>query len=374
MKELSSLCLPALLTAAASGAAPLHELSYQSFHRLDAVPEASGVMFKPGPDGGTLFAVGDEGYAVVEISKTGDAISSMNFERVVPAAQRALDDPEGLAYLGDGRFAIADERRFIAAVTTYEPGAFRTLADLTPASYAFGPYDSNTGLEGVAYDPTNGSFWGVRETGPVRILQMTDPGGSAQKVTEPLGMRYINRLNILQLSDIYVMAACAAFPEGSPRRQNILLLSRESNLIAEVDRAGNVVDSLDISFIHRNSVEGMTMDDEGVLYLVSEGIANHTDPFQQGSALHVLSATRPGPFLATACAVEDSEEGSMTASVTWNATIGKKYVVEFSGTLAEDDWQVVSPVVTAMDASSTIVTQPVPKTGNGFFRVKEATP
>ena len=116
------------------------------------------------------------------------------------------------------------------------------------------------------------------------------------------------------------------------------------------------------------------MDDEGVLYLVSEGIANHTDPFQQGSALHVLSATRPGPFLATACAVEDSEEGSMTASVTWNATIGKKYVVEFSGTLAEDDWQVVSPVVTAMDASSTIVTQPVPKTGNGFFRVKEATP
>lgn len=255
------------------------------------VSEASAIAYNWETD--TLFSMGDEGTALVELSRNGRILSSMGFQfNVSPREARALDDSEGVTYLGGGKFMIADERRNLGVVTAYEPGAVRTLAELAPTSYAFGAYDSNSGLEGISYDPINNSIWGVKETSPKRIYEMTDFGGAAQTVSEPVSMRHLNRLGINQWSDIYVMAHSAFFAESDPRRQNILVLARSQRKLIEVDRAGNVLSALDLTPLGRDTIEGLTMDDKGNIYLSAEGAATNTDSSPTLDAMYIVSVPK----------------------------------------------------------------------------------
>ncbi len=280
-------CIPAL------GHGAISEYTVFTTYYIPSVSEASAVAYNRDTD--TLFTIGDEGEKMVQISKTGTYIDAMNFEGG-SRFDRAVDDPEGLTYLGGGKFMIADERDNMGRITTYVAGATRTTAELSTTSYAFGPNTvSNSELEGVAYDPLTGSVWGVKELGPTRVYNMTGipeltgSAGSAVSVTQPLDGRPLNRImanyGITSLSDIYVMAASLAYA-GS---QNLLLLARDQNLVIETDRAGNVIGTLDISSFGRGTIEGMTMDDEGNLYLVSEENPLAATPEGRMSGLHVIS-------------------------------------------------------------------------------------
>jgi uncharacterized protein YjiK len=240
-----------------------------SHYFISRTAESSGVTYNR--DTNTLFVVGDEGQGIEQYSLTGQFIDSMTLEyNVSPRENRAVDDAEGIAYLGNGQFMIADERDNVGRVTTYQAGATRTLADLTPTSYAFGPAQGNEGLEGVAYDPINGSIWGLKEQNLLSIYNMASLGAP---VTEPISRRNITRLNLITVSDIFVMANSNAFALDDPRRLNLLLLSRGSNQIVEITRDGTLVDHLDLSFLTAQGIdgtEGITMDDLGNIYLVSE--------------------------------------------------------------------------------------------------------
>ena len=140
-------------TATVSSAmAGLSDYTYSARYSLSNTMEASGVIYNWNT--GTLFVVGDEGHAVDQYTRTGQYINSMVLEyNVSPRELRAVDDAEGIAYLGNNTFMIADERDYMGRVTTYEAGATRTLPQLTPTSYHFDPEfkygGSNAGLEGV---------------------------------------------------------------------------------------------------------------------------------------------------------------------------------------------------------------------------------
>jgi uncharacterized protein YjiK len=256
------------------------------------VSEASGVSYNR--DTGTLFAIGDEGMELVELSKTGTKLSAMPFDQNGVREVRALDDPEGVSYLGGGKFAISDERRNMAVVVTYDPTTTPNHDQLAATSYAFGAYDGNTGLEGIAYDPISQSLWGIKETGPVRVYEMPHfpevRGGAAVTVRDPLLRKRITRAGIIQLSDIYVMAESAWFSPTDPRRKDILLLSRDGRRIFEINRDGRVVGSRDLNFLGRSTIEGMTMDDDGNIYLVSEQVNGSFSP-----QLHVFNPGTPAP-------------------------------------------------------------------------------
>ncbi|RYD20532.1 MAG: hypothetical protein EOP88_14745 [Verrucomicrobiaceae bacterium] len=198
----------------------------------------------------------------------------MAFNQSGPSEARALNDPEGVSYLGGGKFAIADERRQVAVVVTYDPATIPDLALLSQSSYPYGTSNSNTGLEGVAYDPINQSLWGVRELKPVQVFEMEKfPAvrtGGPVVVSQPIERKHISRPGIAQLSDIYVMAESAWFGATDPRRQNILLLARQLRKVFEMNRHGQVVGTLDLAFLNSTTIEGITMDDDGNLYLVAE--------------------------------------------------------------------------------------------------------
>lgn len=289
MKKLTLATLPLLALGHEGLAAPLNQYTHVTNRFLDNISEASAVTFNP--DTGTLFSIGDEGQAIFEFSKAGDLLSSMNISNPTgPNGVKALVDPEGLAYLGNGVFMIGDERPMTGLLTTYAAGTTVVASEfpvhLFDAAYAG---NSNNGLEGVCRDPVDNSIWGVKEYSPFAIYQMKDLGLPTQNVTKPFQAREFNKLGYLtDIADIFVMAGSSFFASSDPRRMNLLILSQQDNLILEMTRTGQVVDLLDISFVGRHTIEGITMDENGVIYLVSEQAVGTTQ-----SSLHILTPPPP---------------------------------------------------------------------------------
>lgn len=233
-----------------------------------SVPEASGVTYNR--DTGTLFAVGDEGEALYQLSVTGKLIDRMFFDNSRPRPDRALDDPEGVSYMGNGKFMIADERRGTGWVTSYAAGTTVGVG-VMPGFVFAGTADSNSGLEGVAYDPITDSAWGVKESNPIGIYQQSNiTGGGASVTTTPFPANRFTREGITNLSDIYMLASSEAFADDV-REMNLLVLCRDNSTIYEYTRTGTLVGQLDVSSFGLHTIEGMTMDDLGNIFLVAEG-------------------------------------------------------------------------------------------------------
>lgn len=278
----SSIAVVAALAAAASAQAfSISDYTNYSSYALSGTSEASAITYNW--DTNSLYVVGDEGGDITEYSKTGVKLSSMRM--VGPTSK---PDTEGIAYLGGGRFLVADEREQTGYVYNYNPA--NANASFT-ASYRFGASTGNVGLEGVAYDPMTNSVWGVKETAPQATYRMASSTantwtGDGVSIVNPFtpGQLRFNNISLADLSDIYALSASTAFA-GTARAENFLILSQASNLVFEVNRAGQVVSMLNLSFLGSDSIEGITMDNDGTLYLSAESTLSGG-----GSTMYVLNA------------------------------------------------------------------------------------
>lgn len=284
---LLSLLLPLPATAAVN----LQAYSHANTYNLPAqATEISAIAYNG--DTGTLFAIGDEGGSILEFSKSGQLLSSMTIAgQYTGVPSGTSSDTEGITYLGNGRFAYAEERLQTAYGFTYTAGS--TLQRGTLTSYHFSTTVGNIGLEGITYDPLTDSLWGVKEKQPRAIYQMTNIIGSDTSIviTNPFSLANIN---LFDFADIYAVANSAAF-FGGPDQENFLLLSQESNMLIEIDRTGNVISSLDLGFLGRTTIEGVTMDDEGNIYLTAEETGPGDSP--QLFVLATPSIPEPSSFL-----------------------------------------------------------------------------
>jgi uncharacterized protein YjiK len=282
MKAIAALALTLAAIASPAMADSLSVYTQWSSYNLDHSSEASALTYSR--DTNSLYVVGDEGGPIVRYSTTGQFLDS--FSMLGPTSK---PDTEGITYLGNGKFLVADERAQTGYVYTYAAG---TTASFSSA-HVFGATVGNIGLEGVAYDPATNSVWGVKETAPQAVYKMTNFNQPGQSVIEnpgaPGGL-HPSRLGLTDLSDIYAMSASLAFV-GTDREMNLLILSQEANKIIEMTRDGTKVGTIDISFLGSHSIEGMTMDDLGNIYLSAEDTLAGG-----GSTLFVLStASIPEP-------------------------------------------------------------------------------
>jgi uncharacterized protein YjiK len=360
--------LPVLLAlATVARGVPLHDLISAKLYALDNIcSEASGVAYCRDTD--SLFMIGDEGGNFIELSKTGQVKSSMLLHNFNSSA-----DPEGVAYLGNGRFMLALERMRRGYFIDYVAGSEATRLNNTgPIFLGDGSVQDNIGLEGVCYDPITDSMWGIKERDPVMAYVMTGYATNQPVVTMPIkGSKFINA-GLSSMSDVYVLANCAAFSASDPRRQNILFLGRDDKRIVEMTRSGTVVDTLDLAFLNRGTIEGITMDDDGVLYLVSEQIVS-ASPGQPSEGLSSrLIVLTPPPFQITALNITQTAVGQRIANLTWTSISGENYVIEYSPDLTTP-WTSVSTVQKASGSSTSASSDPV--TGEkGFFRVRQTAP
>ena len=145
------------VSATSSGQITSLDLSNSRLERTFALPmgaaaEASAVTYNW--DRGTLFVLADEADALVEITRTGAVVSAMTLS--------GFDDTEGLTYIGNGRFVLTEERLQEAYLLDYAAGG--SAARLP--SVSLGQTVGNIGIEGISYDPMDGSFVAVKEKSP----------------------------------------------------------------------------------------------------------------------------------------------------------------------------------------------------------------
>jgi uncharacterized protein YjiK len=247
--------------------------------------EASGVTYNWDTD--SLFVVGDGGTSVTQVSKTGQLIDTMTLPPGGSPQLTEFYDTEGITYIGGGKFVMTEERDRQLVRFTYVAGG--TLTRAASDTVKLGTSIGNVGLEGLTNDPTTGGFIVVKEKDPLGLFQTgidwtahTATNGSPT-TDESTNLFDPALVGTTDLSDVFALSNLTTLT--GPDTSHLLIISQESGRIVEVDRAGTVSSSLTIPNDPGNPLsipdqthEGVTMDDDGNLYEVSEeggGDADH---------------------------------------------------------------------------------------------------
>ncbi len=102
-------------------------------------------------------------------------------------------------------------------------------------------------------------------------------------------------MGLSTLSDVQTLSYVNALL-GTPAADNLLVLSLGSKKLIEVNRSGQVLSSFDLSnTLPHNAIEGVTVDENGTIYLVAEQIQDGTQGLNHASQLIVLTAPVPEP-------------------------------------------------------------------------------
>lgn len=243
--------------------------------------EASAVAFNP--DTGTLFVLGDEGDALVEVDASGQEIAAMTLT--------GFDDTEALTYIGGGRFVLAEERLRDVYLLPWSPGGSAARGSLETAD--LGATVGNVGIEGISFDPRDGRFVFVKEKTLQEVNVATITFGSPGAAT--VSSLFSPSLGVSDLSDVQVLAGVTALAD-TPGADDLLVYSQESARLLHVTRAGVTLGSLDLS-AYSLEAEGVTTDPDGTIYIVAESRLP-----SGGSTLFVLTAVpEPASFLLLAC-------------------------------------------------------------------------
>lgn len=238
--------------------------------------EVSAITYNWDTD--SLFVVGDEGTSVVQVTKTGRYLDSMTLS----AGQ--FEDTEGLTYVGNGQFVLAEERLRTAVLFTYVGGG--ELTDADAQSVKLGTTIGNIGLEGISYDPltsdaTGPGFIGVKESGPLGLFQTnidfesgtaTNGSPTTENSTNLFDPALVGTTD---LSDVLPLSLLPDVDGG--QSPNLLVISQESGRIVNIDRNGTIANQLDIVdagaplTVPAQTMEGVTVDRDGILYTTAEG-------------------------------------------------------------------------------------------------------
>jgi len=233
--------------------------------------EASAVTYNWDTD--TLFVLGDGASAVVQVSKTGQLIDSMLLEAGSAPGGTGFFDTEGITYVGGGSFVFVEERDRQVSLFTYVAGATLRRSDVLTVKLA--TTVGNTGLEGVSYDRPRGEFILMQEKDPESIFKtsidfLSGPLPGWTDLFDPALASLADFSDVFALSNLRFLA-------GAPEESHLLVISQESGQIVQIDRAGTVHSRLTITAPPGNflsvadmTMEGATMDEEGLLYVVNE--------------------------------------------------------------------------------------------------------
>ncbi|MFK8330841.1 SdiA-regulated domain-containing protein [Pseudomonas sp. BJa5] len=215
--------------------------------------EASDLSYNPVSK--TLFAVMGKNPFLVELNLDGDVL------RKLPLV--GWSNPEGVAVLEGGRLAIVDERDHTLTIVTLTADT-QSLNITDFPRYDLGPSENqNKAFEAVAWDPKQKRIL-VGEERPPALFSLSSDGqspltGDKQRLpNDELDLRNLSALGV------------------DPRTGHLLVLSADSNLLLELDENGEQVSFMTLlgSFNGLNKriprAEGVAMDEQGTLYIVSE--------------------------------------------------------------------------------------------------------
>lgn len=215
--------------------------------------EASDVTYNPQTK--TLFAVMGKNPFLAELTLQGDVLRKMPLV--------GWSNPEGVAYMENGLLAITDERNHTLTIVHVDANT-RELNNADFPHYDLGPSkNQNKGFEAIVWDPRNQQLI-LGEERPPALFTWKSDGSRLLK-----GDKQIHTSNELDLRNLSALAM-------DPRTGHLLVLSADSHLLLELDEKGEQVSFMTLlggfnglkDTIPR--AEGVTIDEAGNLYMVSE--------------------------------------------------------------------------------------------------------
>ena len=215
--------------------------------------EASDLAYDPQTK--TLFSVMGNKPFLVELTLQGDVLRKMPLV--------GWSNPEGVTAMGNGLLAIVDEREHLLSIVKVDADT-RELNIANFPKYDLGPSkNQNKAFEAIAWDSRNQQLLLGEERPPALFSWKSDGSqtltGDKQKIAS-------DELDIRNLSALAI----------DPRTGHTLVLSADSHLLLELDEKGEQVSFMTLlggfnglkKTIPR--AEGVTMDEAGTLYMVSE--------------------------------------------------------------------------------------------------------
>ena len=208
----------------------------------------------------TLFSVINNPAQIAELSTTGELLRSINLS--------GFEDPEAIEYIGDNRYILAKERAQKIIVVFIDTETREINSQGLPGLTLGLNLVDNKGIEGLAWDFSNKKLYAARERDPVHIYEITGFPQAPKTVLDIEVSDNKERDRRLFVRDVSSL-------DFNQEYQHLLVLSDESRIIIEVDKKGQPISSLSLIAGQglRRSVpqaEGIAMDDQQNLYLVSE--------------------------------------------------------------------------------------------------------
>lgn len=214
------------------------------------------------PDRHSLFTVTNQKPEIIELSLDGHLIRRIELV--------GFGDPEAIEYISKGVYVITDEREQRLLKVRVDEGTTRVDAAASQQLSLGIGLSGNKGFEGLAYDTAGQRLFVAKERDPVRIYEIH--GFPHTNPDKPFAVHVVDdpkrdaRLFVRDLSSL----------QYDDRSGHLLALSDESRLVLELNADGLPISTLSLlrgmHGLKRGvpQAEGVAMDNDGNLYLVSE--------------------------------------------------------------------------------------------------------
>ena len=198
---------------------------------------------------------------LVEINRRGELLRMISL--------RGFQDTEAITWTGGIHFLIADERRQAVVQVTINDNTQVLNFDSSPKIKVGIRDGHNKGFEGIAWNPELKDAWVAKERDPMTLY--TVKGFSESGLTSAIEVDQQPDINEGVTSESSDLSGL----HFDTNTGHLLVLSDESQQLIEVTMHGKLVSSLGLGIIPRlnkfvRQAEGVTMDDRGDIYIVSE--------------------------------------------------------------------------------------------------------
>ncbi|MBC3375674.1 SdiA-regulated domain-containing protein [Pseudomonas sp. SWRI92] len=210
----------------------------------------------------SLFTVTNKNAELIELSLDGKILRRI--------ALVGFGDPEAVEFISENIYVITDERQQrLIKIHLEEDTRFLDAADAEQMTLGV-HMSGNKGFEGLAYDSVGKRLFVAKERDPMLIYEVH--GFPHHNPEKSYAVHVIN--NPKRDAGLFVRDLSSL--QYDERSGHLLALSDESRLIIELDIDGRPLSTLSLSKGRHGlqktipQAEGLAMDDDGNLYVVSE--------------------------------------------------------------------------------------------------------
>lgn len=209
--------------------------------------------------------------AIYEIDLNGNVLKMTNlWDQMEAGNSNAFYDTEDIVHLYGNTYAVVEERKGRIAIIDIPPTSSTIMYNTAKIIQLPGNiWGANDGLEGITYNPATNTLYAVKEKTSKAYYEIPMPTSfphNPSTVASPCNLNVAPFTIISDVAAIHYVGLTSGFTDPNIT-DNMLILSEEMGMLLETDANCNIISTLTLP---GGDFEGVTMDNNGNIYLVQE--------------------------------------------------------------------------------------------------------